>query len=61
MVATRFNQDISIAARHKAAAMQAQALANRQRMAITVRLRDFGADLIVGVVTGPHTLTFLPE
>lgn len=61
MVATRFNQDISIASRHKAAAMQAQALANRQKMAITVRLRDFGAELVVGVITGRNTLTFLPE
>jgi hypothetical protein len=61
MVAAHFNKDISIASRHRTAAAQAQSLANAQKIAITVPFRDFGAELIVGVITGPQTLTFLAE
>lgn len=57
MVATRFNQDITIATRHRTAAEEAQRLANARHLAVTLRIRDFGAELLMGVGTGCNTLT----
>ena len=61
MVATRFNQDLSLATKNRAAAALAQQTANQKHVPITMRRTRAGVDLLIGIVPGPNTLTFLPD
>jgi desulfoferrodoxin (superoxide reductase-like protein) len=61
MVATRFNQDLSLATKNRTAAAVAQKIANDKHQPVTMRRTNAGVDVLVGIIAGPNTLTFFPD